>query len=91
MCQILFYTLDMRIKQERQAVDFMVLALAPWLFHGKLYMSNQVYKKDCICDYPEMGLFNIGSLLRALLRPLGLVSEQKKNFVSYRSYAGDRQ
>lgn len=43
-------------------------------------MSNQVNKKDDICDYPEMGLFNIGCLLRALLRPLGLVSEQKKIF-----------
>lgn len=45
-------------------------------------MSNQVNKKDDICDYPEMGLFNIGCLLRALLRPLGLVSEQKKKFFS---------
>lgn len=91
MCQILFYTLDMRIKQDRQAVGFVVLALALWLSQGKQQMSNQVNKKDDICDYPEMGLFNIGCLLRALLRPLGLVSEQKKNFFSYRSYAGDRQ
>lgn len=35
MCQILFYMLDMRIKQDRQAVGFVVLALAPWLSQGK--------------------------------------------------------
>lgn len=90
MCRVLSYMLGTWIKQDRQA------AASPYLLWlsgplGETVRELSGNRKGGTGGCSEMGLFNIGCLPRTLLRSLGFVSEQNKNFFPYRSCIAEQE